>query len=820
MTTFHSDLPNRVESHGPFGARLAIVGEAPGRYEDETGLPFVGPSGQLLDEMLMIAGINRSECYVANVLKYRPPNNEFWRWKEMGLDLEMCIKELREELSTVKPNCILALGNEALRALTGHSGIKQYRGSILTTSDGKFKVVPSIHPANFLDRTDRDVQTFKYSAKTYVQLDFNRAVEESRDARLVLPQRTLEIARDSLGLYRFLRAYQGYDLVSVDIEVHKSMPICIGLAFTRTHAISVPLFHEIPGWGNILGLSKHEAVQLWKMVAGFLESPIKKLGQNFKFDDQKLRKPFGIYTRNIYADTMLLAHTLYPEHPKALEFLTSIWTREPYYKSEYRDYDPKRDSIDRILLYNAKDAAVTLECYEEMIKEAEELNVKDFFFSDVMPNHELYRDMEETGLLFNVETNKALLKKYRDWWKVEQDKLNLYCERPVNVASPKQVAELIYGYLGLPLRTVTDKKTGKQKVKVDEDTLVALLNNNINKSNHPKAAEILDGVMLIRQIRKNIGTYLEAEPDYNGRMITSYNIVGTETGRSSTQIVEPPVRPTQVGLAFHTMTKRGDVGADLLSQFDADPGYVFVEVDMSQAEARIVTLLSEDYELLKRFETGQDIHKLTASWIFGLGMKSITTELRFVGKKTRHAGNYDMGKHRHMMDLNSEAKRAHIDLQVSEWRAGKNLDAFHEYSPKIRGVFHAGIREALESEPVLINPFGRRREFFERWGDDLFKEAYAHIPQSTVPDQLRRGARAMKVEDPDIRFAVEWHDSLLSLVPVNDVEAYVQLARRCIETPIDFSNCTLKRGCLTIPIEAKVGDNYKRLADYEIKRAA
>lgn len=834
-------LPNRVEGRGPFGAPLAVVGEAPGRYEDETGIPFVGPSGQLMDEMLMAAGIRREQCYVTNVLKYRPPNNDFWRHREMGIDLGDAVKELYSELDVVKPNCILALGNEALRALTGNKGIRQWRGSILTDSSKKYKVVPSIHPANFLDRTDRDVQTFKYSAKSYVQLDFNRAVQESASIKIELPHRTLEIARDSLSLYRFLRQYKDAKIASIDIEAHWCMPICVGIAFNRFHALSVPLLHEIPGWGNILGLSKHEVLTMWKMLAEFLENPnILKIGQNFKYDDQKLRRPFGIFTTPVWGDTMLLAHTLYPEHPKSLEFLTSVWTREPFYKDEYREFDPKHDSIDRILLYNAKDAAVTFEVHEEMMKEAKELGLTEFYFTHVMPNHNLYMRIEETGLLLNRDTNKAMYVKYMTWWKKDQDELDRLCKRSVNCSSPKQIADLLYGFLALPLRMETDRKTGKQKVKTDEDTIVSLLNNHADKCDNKDARRILDLILDIRRVRKTIGTYILAAPDFDGRMRTSYNIVGTETGRSSTTLQEPPVRPTvlilvgqsktgkpkykkkNLGMAFQTMTKHGSIGADLLSQYDADPGCVFVEVDMSQAEARIVALLAEDYDLLKLFDTpGFDIHKMTASWIFGMPIKLITKELRFGGKKTRHAGNYDMKKHRHMLDLNNEAKRAGMDFQVSEWRAGKNLEIFHEYSPKIRGVFHSQIRDAIQNnDRVLHNPFGRRRQFFEREGEDLYREAYAQIPQSTVPDQLRLGARRMIVENPDLRIAVEWHDSLLMIVPVNEVESHVQLAQRCIETPIDFANCTLKRGLLTIPIEAKVGDNYKRIEDYPIKRAA
>lgn len=812
--------PRRVEGHGSGSAQLVVVGEAPGRVEDESGIPLSGPTGKLTDRVLENAGTHRGEVYVTNVVKYRPPNNDFKRLDEIGVDLGESIRELWDEIHTINPNCILALGNESLRALTGKDKIVRWRGSILLGLDGKTKVVPTIHPANFLDRTDREVQTFKFSALAYVTLDFRRAVEESVSPLYAPPSRTLEIAWNSLDLYRFFRQYEDrdrYPYCAIDIEAHHCIPICISFAFTRFHAISVPLLHEIPGWGPIEKLNKYEVVQMWQMVAEKLADPkLKKIGQNFKYDQQKIARPLGMRVNNIWIDTGLLAHALYPEHPRSLEFLTSIWTREPYYKDEYREFNPKRDRIDRIYIYNARDSAVTVECAEEMLKEADDLGIRDFFFDIQMQGHGIYLDIEKVGLLLNQEKNKELKKKYTTKIEERQARLDELCHREVNVNSNPQMRGLLYEYLELPKRWQTDRRTGRQTLKTDEDTIVALLANNVKRSPVEGAAEILELVLEIRGLRKTKSTYLNARPDYDGRMRTSYNIVGTETGRSSTKIMKPPVRPDKMGIAFQTMTKHSPTGSDLLTQFDSDPGYVFIEVDMSQAEARIVALLSEDYELLERWDQpGFDIHKLTASWIMGMKPHMITKELRFLGKKVRHAGNYDMKKHRLMIETNNDARKYGIDFHISEWRAGQVLDTFHQYSSKIKDVFHQQIVRALqENERVLINPFGRRREFFERWGEDLFKEAYAQIPQSTVPDALRRGIIRIRKEDPDVRIAVEWHDSILGIVPEKEADAYISLFKRCIEVPIDFSQCTLPRGTLLIPTEAKIGTNYGHLEKY------
>lgn len=805
--------PNEVPGSGPIGAKLAIVGEAPGYEENLAGRPFVGAAGELLNVLCKEAGINRNDCYITNVVKFRPPDNDLTRLNEIDVSLAQSISDLIDELEVVKPNCILALGNTALQALTGKSGIKQYRGSVLRSSNGRMKIVPTFHPAHLLRQAGGEVADF--SARAYVILDLEKAARQSAFPEYLVPTRSLKVARNSLDVYRFLRQYEDKTKVSVDIETIKCIPVCVGLAFSRFHAISIPLLNLVdekrPEW-----VPPHELVQMWQFLAKLLDNPKTEIiGQNFKFDDQKLRSPCCFRPANLYADTMLMAHTLYPEFPLGLAFLASIWTEEPYYKTEGREFNPKKDSFDRLYLYNAKDAAITYEVFEGEDAELDVYGLREFYYGYVNRLHVAYRDMESVGLLVDVERRKELRKKYRAQLKEYQERLDTAVGRHINVASPKQINHLLYHDMDLPIRKDTS-----------EDTLVALQANHCKDELHK---QILGDILLVRRVRKTLGTYLDASPDYDGRMRTSYRIVGTETGRTSTTLLKAPLRPSKVGLAFQTMTKHGDTGADLRSQFVADKGYVFVEIDSSQAEARVVALLANDLELLKLFDT-TDVHKLTASWIFRISPDRVTKELRFVGKTTRHAGNYDMGKKRLMEIVNTDAKKFHIDIQVSEWRAGQILDTFHAASPNIRGVFHTEVRQALrDNDRVLINPFGRRRQFFGRFDHELEKESYAQLPQSSITDNTKRAL--LKVRDEtmnDIRMWGEFssttgicgeaHDALVALVRETEIDEYLSVAIPAMEMPIDFTNCTLPRGIISIPAEAKVGKNYKDLEDYVLVR--
>jgi len=239
-----------------------------------------------------------------------------------------------------------------------------------------------------------------------------------------------------------------------------------------------------------------------------------------------------------------------------------------------------------------------------------------------------------------------------------------------------------------------------------------------------------------------------------------------------------------------------------------------MNADLSQAEARVVALLANDLEMLEMFNK-TDIHRVTATWIFGCKYEDISKEdpRRFMGKTLRHAGNYDMQKHTHMLEVNSTARRLGIDINISEWRAGKNLEIFHQRSPKITQVFHAEIVKALEVNRTIVNPNGRTRVFYERWGHDLFKEAYATIPQGVVKDHLTQAMFRIKKARPGIQFLLEAHDAFLVQVP-NDpdtINDHAELFIKELELPIDFSICSLPRGTLVIPGEVEVGMDYKNM---------
>jgi len=815
-------LEIQVPGIGPSNARLAIIGEAPGGDEVRTGIPFSGASGRIVEECCECSGFDLRDVYRTNVVKVRPPNNDIRSLHLLGLKIEDYLPLLEQEINALKPNCILAVGGTALKHLAGLDGITKYRGSIVRSNYGP-KLVGTLHPAGILHAESSGSKLFSWKDLTYIKWDFKRAYEESHSSYYSPPRRNLIICRSYVDLYQFLRRHSSDRIVSVDIETFHTIPICIAFAFDRNEAISVPLFENLP---NFQVMTRSDLLHCWHDICMLMSDPyILKIGQNFKFDQRLLdscvdgRLFFGIKTTGLFFDTLLGFKTLYPELPGRLEFQTSVLTKEVYYKEEGRGFNPKKDRFDRLLLYNAKDAVVTFECYEEIARELDERGLADFFYSRVMPLHPFYSRLESRGVKRDDFQQKFLLSKYELQREELQEELDdkvaaILGEktRAINVNSNAKTGDipwLVYEVLKLPFRETTDEKA-----------LDALMRNHCKDEEKHR---ILELVLQLRKVRKVIGTYIEAEPDYRGRLLTSVQYP-LETGRSATRMLKPPVTTKNMGAAFQTLTKHGEVGSDIRSMYIPDPGYVFLSPDLKGAEARVVAVLAKDEKLQKIFTFEVDIHRVTKGWIDGTcpdlteffnekdeerckvlakginsSLKSvITDEERQVGKKLRHAANYDVGK-----------RTASEQIGCSEAEAGRFLTRVHETNQNIKGVFHKEIQEVLKTNNrTLKNPFGRERQFLNKWGPDLFREAYADIPQGTISDQTKFAAqRIEKRLDFKIHIFCESHDAFDAQVPISLVDETIRIMREEMEQPINFRKCTLSRDVdLIIPCEISFSD--------------
>lgn len=195
-----------VPAEGPSNAKLVVCGEAPGAHEEEQRRPFVGPTGTIVRDCLRTLGYDETQVYYTNVVKIRPPDNKIESLHYLGKTISDFIPQLQAELQALQPNAILALGNTALEALTGHRGIEKYRGSIMPSSCCSSKVIPTIHPASLL-HDDGGGRMHTWKDLVYIKWDFNRAIKQSAFSEYNPPRRNLLVCRNALEFDRFLRKF-------------------------------------------------------------------------------------------------------------------------------------------------------------------------------------------------------------------------------------------------------------------------------------------------------------------------------------------------------------------------------------------------------------------------------------------------------------------------------------------------------------------------------------------------------------------------------------------------------------------------------------
>lgn len=306
------------------------------------GMPFIGPAGFELDQQLRLAGILRYESLITNVFADRPANNNLdafcypkgtkrpsgydlspvstGKYVELDRGYEALSRLKTELLCQGAPNLILAMGNTALWALTSRTGIRGLRGTLLTSNliPGA-KVLPTYHPAAVL----RD-----FSLRPILTADLFKARREMEFPEIRRPARTIYIAESLNDLYSF--DLKGPKL-SFDIETKPAMRLldCIGLSGDPSYALVIPFLDQTkPDWSY---WSEEDEPKVWRWLKTVLESPRPKVAQNGVYDYIWL-KAHKISVQNWTCDTMLAHHALFPELPKSLDFLGSIYTEEVAWK--------------------------------------------------------------------------------------------------------------------------------------------------------------------------------------------------------------------------------------------------------------------------------------------------------------------------------------------------------------------------------------------------------------------------------------------------------------------------------------------------------
>ena len=751
-------MEKHVFAVGPKNAQIMLVGEAPGIEEQRTRVPFVGGSGRILNYMLSDAGIDRAECRIDNVVNIRPPGNNFGvfyadKARKHPLPILLEHRErLYKEIASVKPNVIVALGAEALKALTDRNYIGKWRGSILSTPHGK--VVPTLHPANIMRQ---------WSARPIAVFDLERAKKESISPKVLFEVRYFITSPTEGEVEKELLELGSSPYISFDIETTRGWPkhiTCIGFADSKEHAICIPFVDKNGShyWKDAL-----TEARIWKMIGKLLGNDSKKIAQNAQFDISLLSYQ-GLYVNNFWFDTMIGQHVVYPELPKGLAFLCSIYTKQPFYKDMVRT---------NLWKYNCLDACVTYEVAFEILKELKEFGTEKFYFRYAHPMVEPLIDIQQKGMKVDLAMRSELSKDLRAKITKDQELLDKVVGHPLNVASNKQMQAFLYGELGLEPRY--NRKTSK--ITADEEALLYLMRKH--------GLKVLKVVLSIRGDTKMASTWIEAGLGDGDRLRTSYLIDGTRSGRlSSKKYID------EMGTDLQNVPK-GPARRMII----AEEGNIFVSGDLKQAEARVVAYLANEEHQIEAFESGEDPFMQFASLIFRKPLAEVQPGERNVAKRLNHAYNYG---------ISAKGLAAELGISISD--AKEFLIEQGNSFPNIN-AWKISIEGQLRRTKILSTPFGRKRMFFGRINNETLREAYSYIPQSVVADIIDTALVNLYWTLPKgERIALQVHDNLVVECKERQSGMVTEMMRNAMEFPVEINNREL-----VIPTEFTYGKSWDEL---------
>lgn len=779
---------------GLFNAEVAIIGEAPGEREKQLKSPLIGSAGKLFWEKVRPIGLTRRNTYITNVVKRQLRASPDEQVTITRGEVDQYCGVVQWELCQL-PNLkyIIVLGNYALEAITGLSGIMHYRGSVLDTqiqsvslnTSREVRVICMMNPAHVVREPKWEIM-FSFDVGRLKDV-LEGSYKEHTIKTFINPS-----ARDAL---RWIERYQDeLSPTSLDIETIGSETACIGFANTphRGHCIN---FRD----RTTNRYSVREETDIRLAISKFAADPHTKLvAQNGMFDASWLWYKDRLKLPRFWFDTMLAHHTLYPVLPHNLGFITSQYTTHPFYKDEGKTWK-EGGNIDSFWEYNVKDCCITLAAQQAMLKELEQQKLSEFFFSHVMRLQPHLIRMTVGGLKLDLslkeqiafETKKEVAALRERFFELAQEATGEGEEYRPNPGSPKQMAELYFRKLRLVGRgTSTDVK------------------NRIRMKAHPRTPQIAKDLIIVQDRyateKKFLGTYAEMQYDDDGRCRSEYK----QTGVSSA-----PGRLSSAATLWGSGTNLQNQPGRAHKMFVADDGYGFSYFDLAQAEARVVGWKYNIQSWIDQFEQARvdgiyDAHRALASVMFDVPYDDVPKDdfdadgnptIRYFSKRCRHGLNYRMGADRLQETLSTDKFSISLSKCEELWRA------YHRINPELQKGWDATTKE-VRSNRRLYNAYGRRWILLERMDDEALKSVVAFYPQSTVGDKVSRCIYLCE-DDPEwpveARICLNIHDALVALHKLEDGAKVRRIMKKHAEEPLDIIDIYGKHRELIIPADLK-----------------
>ena len=593
-----------------------------------------------------------------------------------------------------------------------------------------------------------------------------------------------ETVTTEAALDEWLRKIADAPIVAVDTETTSLDPMLaqlvgISLSVEPGAAAYIPVAHRGP---DVAGLENHGQLSreyVLERMRGWLEDPARpKLGQHLKYDSHVFAN-HGVALRGIAHDTMLESYVLasYRNHgmdslAERLLSLKTITYEEVCGKGANQIGFDQID-LSRATEYAAEDADVTLRLHRKMLPQLEASEGLKYVYEQIeIPVSVVLQKIERNGVLIDADRLAAqsaeLGQRMMDLERAAHDAAG----QPFNLGSPKQIGEILFNQMKLPVV----KKTASGAPSTDEEVLQKLADD------YPLPKLLLD----YRGLSKLKSTYTDKLPKMvnpnTGRVHTSYGQATAVTGRLAS--TDPNLQNIPV---------RTEEGRRIREAFIAAPGNVIVSADYSQIELRIMAHISGDENLLRAFANGEDIHRATAGEIFGVEREAVNSEQRRYAKVINFGLIYGMSAFglASNLGIEREAAKHYID----------------RYFMRYPGVAHymEQTRQTAREQGYVETVFGRRL-----WLPDInggngprrqaAERAAINAPmQGTAADLIKLSMIAvqdwLEGERLGTRQIMQVHDELVLEVP----QAELELVR------VKLPELMCAVATLNVPLVAEVG---------------
>ncbi|AGF73900.1 DNA polymerase I [Bartonella australis AUST/NH1] len=581
------------------------------------------------------------------------------------------------------------------------------------------------------------------------------------------------------------QGYFAFDTETTSLDPMQAELVGFSLALRPNKAAYIPLEH-VEGRDDLLGdgriAAQIETQKALALLKPILENQaVLKIGQNIKYD-WLMMKQHGIVMRP-FDDTMLLSYVLDAGTlTHGMDVLSQHWLGHTPISYKDLTHNGKKITsfaqvdLKQATLYAAEDADVTLRLWEVLKPQLVAQGLTKIYERLDRPLIEVLAKMEERGVLVDRQILSRLSGELARAASVLEEEIYQLVGEKFNVASPKQLGDIIFGKMGLSGGTKTKGGQWSTSVQTLEELAV---------EGHILPRKVIDW----RQLAKLKSTYADALPHYilprTGRVHTSYSLATTSTGRLSSS--EPNLQNIPVRTAE---------GRKIRAAFIAPRGHSLLSADYSQIELRVLAHIADITALKEAFAQGKDIHTITASQMFGVAIEGMPSDIRRRAKAINFGIIYGIS-----------AFGLANQLGISRKEAGHYIQLYFERFP--------GIKEYMEEIKIFARQhgyvetiFGRRIHYPEIKAANSqvrsFNERAAiNAPiQGSAADIIRRAMiqieTALEKEKLSAKMLLQVHDELIFEVPEAEIEKTAILVKKVMET------ATMPALSLSVPLEVKV----------------